>query len=731
MRKIFSLFARDLRSVRTNVVALVVAVGLVIVPSLYAWFNIAAEWDPYANTGGVRVAVANADAGFDSELLPQTLNLGEQVVSALRANDQLDWVFVDTADDAIEGVRSGAYYAALVIPEDFSTNMLGVLSPDPTHATIDYYSNEKESAIAPEVTDQGADTVRVTVNQIFTQTVGEVGSSVMGDLASFLNSDQVTNLASRLDATVVSSADNLRAAAGHVQALASLVDSATTLVDGTTDLLGSSDDASSGIAAALSDSKSGVSELEGALSGTTQAVSDALSSGAASFDSVDAAVDQAFDTGTVAAGDASGILRTQAEKVQGSADDLSALSRGIANARDTLNGIVAGSGDGLDSLIARVDGAAATQQALANELTSAADNLDGAVSGAATDRQAIKDLIAQSKASLGDVRSEYEETLRSQARELAGSIDGVAASVTDATSALDNTVATLEGASATTSEGLAQIRSALDTAASDLTGLADQLDEVHARVAAAVSSGDVEAIRQALGDDPAELGASLSQPVGLERTAVWPIENTGSSMAPYFTTLAIWVGCVILSAMMSVAVPERVTGELGGLRPHEAYLGRFLVFWLLSFLQATLVAMGDLFFLGIQCVHPWLFLAAAWLASFVFLNIVYALVASFGDVGKAIGVVFMVAQVAGAGGIFPVEVMPDVFKGLYDFLPFVHSMGMMKFAVAGGLPGEFAASAGALAAFLVPALLLGLVARRPVMRANAWFMRQLESTKVM
>ena len=731
MSKIFSLFKRDLRGIRTNVIALVVAVGLVIVPSLYAWFNIAAEWDPYANTGGVRVAVANADAGLESELLPQRLNLGEQVVSALRANDQLDWVFVDTPEDAVEGVRSGAYYAALVIPESFSTDMAGVLSPEPTHATIDYYSNEKESAIAPEVTDQGADTVRATVNQIFAQTVGEVGSSVMGDLASFLNSDQVTSLAGKLDATVVDTSERLRSTASHVGTLASLVDAATELVDGTTGLLGSSEGASSGVSAALADSRAGVDGLEGALSDATGAVEGALSQGSSSFDDVDKAVDQAFDTGTVAAGDASSILRTQAEKVQGSADDLAALSRGIANARDALNEVLPGAGDGLDALIARVDGAAATQQALADKLAGAADGLDGAVSGAAADRQALKDLIAQSKAQLGGVRSEYEETLRAQARELAGSIDGVAGSVGQATETLDATVAALEGASATTSEGLGQISSALGDAASELTSLADRLDETHERVAAAISSGDIEAIRQALGDDPAELGASLAQPVGLERTAVWPIENTGSSMAPYFTTLAIWVGCVILSAMMSVAVPARVARELGGLRPHEAYLGRFFVFWLLSFLQATLICLGDLLFLGIQCVHPWLFLAAGWLASFVFLNIVYALVASFGDVGKAIGVVFMVAQVAGAGGIFPVDVMPDVFKAVYEFLPFVHSMGMMKFAVAGGLPGEFAVSALKLAAFLVPALLLGLVARRPVMRANAWFMRQLESTKVM
>ena len=731
MRKILSVFARDLRSVRGNVVALVVAVGLVIVPSLYAWFNIAAEWDPYSNTGGVRVAVANSDAGYDSDILPESINLGDQVVSALRANDQLDWVFVDSAEEAVESVRSGACYAALVIPEDFSDCMMTVLSPEVRHATIEYYSNQKESAIAPEVTDQGADTVRDTVNQVFTSTLGEVGSSLMSDLASVLSSDQVVSLAGKLDTMVVDSQDDLRAAAGHVRALSSLVGSATSLVDGTTELLGTSSGTSSDISAALTDSSTGISQLDEALSGTNAAVGDSLAQGAASFDAVDSAVDKAFDTGATSVSDATAILRDQAEKVQGSADDLRALARGLSNARDELNEIKPGAGDGLSPLIDRVNGAATTQQALADELGSTADGLDGAVSDATSDRQELKDLIAQSKQQVSDVRSEYESALRDEASQLASSIDNVSGSLAGATQALDSTVSSLQGASATTSEGLSQINSALDDAAGQLTSLADTLAQVHERVSAAVSSGDVEAVRQAIGDDPAQLGASLSQPVGLERTAVWPIENTGSSMAPYFTTLAIWVGCVILSAMMTVTVPERAAARLGGLRPHESYLGRFLTFWLLSFLQATLVTLGDLFFLGIQCVHPWLLLVAAWIASFVFLSIVYALVASFGEVGKAVGVVFLVLQVAGAGGIFPVEVMPDVFKATYEFLPFVHSMGMMKFAVAGGLPGEFALSAAKLLAFVAPALLLGLLLRRPVIRLNAWFMGQLESTRLM
>ena len=118
MRNIIKLFKRDLQHVRRSVIALIVAVGLVIVPVLYAWFNIAGSWDPYGNTGNLKVAVANSDAGYKSDLIPIQVNMGESVVSSLRANDQIGWEFVNE-DDALEGVKSGEYYAAVVIPKSF------------------------------------------------------------------------------------------------------------------------------------------------------------------------------------------------------------------------------------------------------------------------------------------------------------------------------------------------------------------------------------------------------------------------------------------------------------------------------------------------------------------------------------------------------------------------------------------------------------------------------------
>ena len=114
MKNIIRIARNDIHNIRKNVIALIVIFGITIVPSLYAWFNIAASWDPYKNTGNLKVAVASLDKGYDGELLPVRLNLGNDIISSLRENTQLHWIFTD-AKDASNGVRSGKYYASVVI----------------------------------------------------------------------------------------------------------------------------------------------------------------------------------------------------------------------------------------------------------------------------------------------------------------------------------------------------------------------------------------------------------------------------------------------------------------------------------------------------------------------------------------------------------------------------------------------------------------------------------------
>ncbi|MBD9267318.1 MAG: YhgE/Pip domain-containing protein, partial [[Ruminococcus] torques] len=155
-----------------------------------------------------------------------------------------------------------------------------------------------------------------------------------------------------------------------------------------------------------------------------------------------------------------------------------------------------------------------------------------------------------------------------------------------------------------------------------------------------------------------------------------------------------------------------------------------LLFWLIGLFQSGLICLGDLYFLEIQCEHPFYFLLAGWFTSIVFVNMIYTLTVSFGDIGKAICVVLLVIQVAGSGGTFPIEMTPMFFQKLYVLLPFTHSMNAMRECIAGFYSTVYWKELGTLALFLIPALLLGLLLRKPVIRLNDAFTEKLESTKL-
>ena len=127
MKAVWRIFRADLHRAHRSIISMVVVLGLVVLPSIFAWFNIAASWDPFANTKNLRIAIANSDEGYKSDLVPLKINIGDQVVAALRANEDFDWV-VDSEAQAVEKTRSGEYYAAVVIPQDFSREMMTFFS---------------------------------------------------------------------------------------------------------------------------------------------------------------------------------------------------------------------------------------------------------------------------------------------------------------------------------------------------------------------------------------------------------------------------------------------------------------------------------------------------------------------------------------------------------------------------------------------------------------------------
>ena len=736
MRNIIAIFKRDLSRIRGSVVALIVAVGLVIVPTLYAWFNIAGSWDPYGNTGNLKVAVANSDNGYMSDLIPVRVNIGDTVVSALRENDQLDWRFVSESD-AVEGVRSGEYYAAVVIPENFSSRMMTVFSSDAEHAEIVYYENQKANAIAPRVTDKAASTVRQQIDETFAKTISDVGLATTSSLLEFMDGDQIAAYAGNLSGTLAGAITTLRDASGSVDEFAGLLQSSTGLLDSTSDLLASAGTANKDAEALAGDAKTGLSGMHDALDAAVAAINQSLKDSAGDYDAAAKAIDEAFGAADAHVSltvtqlrDASADVAKRASDMRDVQDNILAVERDVEGS-DLPEKLKAELVQKIDIVANTVGNVANQQELLAKHLSDAAASLETGAADARAKAQAVKDGIAEAKGSIGGVKDSYNATLKQQISDLSDAVADVARRGSDMADDLGATVTDLSHAASALSDDLAGAHEVLAGASADLVSAADDLQRLKEGLDTAVTSGDLDRVRELIGSDPAALADALAAPVALDRQAVYHIKNYGSAMAPFYTTLSIWVAGIVLAAMLKANVDEADVKALGNPRLHELYLGRYAFFALLAFAQATLVCAGDLLFFGIQCEHPFQFMLVGWLAGFVFSNMIYTLTVSFGDIGKAIAVVLLVMQVAGSGGTFPIEMTADFFQAVYPFLPFTHAINAMHAAMAGAYGMEFWIELGTLSLYLIPSLALGLVFRRPVIRANRWIIEKLEETKLM
>ena len=231
-----------------------------------------------------------------------------------------------------------------------------------------------------------------------------------------------------------------------------------------------------------------------------------------------------------------------------------------------------------------------------------------------------------------------------------------------------------------------------------------------------------------LGGDPIAYSQYFPEMVQTTVNKVYPIENYGSAVAPFYTTLAIWVGSVILSSL--VKIHARTDGLIDP-RPAELYFGRYLFFFLLSQIQAAVIVTGDLYLLKIQCLHPGLLYLTASLTAFTFSLLIYSLALSFGDVGKAVVVVVMVMQIAGSSGTFPIELLPEIYQKIYRFFPFPYAIDAMRECICGLYGDYYIRQIAFLLLFAAAALLIGLLVRRPFMGLNHFMEEKLEETELL
>lgn len=716
MKNIIAIFKRDLRRLLASPVAMIIMVGLIIIPSLYAWFNIAANWDPYSNTGHIAIAVSNEDAG--TTVAGATINAGEKVVGELKANDAMDWTFVDR-DEALEGVRSGEFYAAVIIPKEFSKDMTSILSGSIEKPVLEYYLNEKTNAIANKMTNVGVDTVQTKVNQAFVETVTLVAGQLMNVSANAINqSDPIDTLVKNMEEVSTSISDfkvTIAAIKNASASARSMLGAAQNLLPGAQQLLTdgqvlSSDsrgliDSGRTLSARMNASMVSILEI---LHQTSTATTKALRN---------LASQTGADSQTVA---------TQLETLADNSGNIIEICNKTIGVLTSLENVIPSQKDTIESTIATLREIIADQQKLATDLNTAAGQIrqSGQIS------QETLGGLADENAAVDTKLSELTTTYQTQ---IAPALDTAAGDVYDSLGDLSSFLSTASGSISGINDALGSMGSALDSGNLAMDNVIVILDRTQGKITDIVnnlksvkSDSRWGQLMNIMRIDP-ETGASfIASPVNLKTTSFYPVANYGAAMTPFYTTLCLWVGGLVLVALIKTDVkhPE----DFENLQPWQIFFGRYLIFLVAALLQGLVACLGDIFILRVEMVSPALFIVIGLWTSVVYSFFIYTLTAAFDEVGKAIAVLIMVIQVAGSGGTFPIQVLPGFFQALNPYMAFTYSIGAMREAVAGLYDHYFLHDMLALLGYVGVSLLIGLVLHKPLLRLNAFFKRKLEDT---
>lgn len=686
MKNIWRVYISDLRRITTNVVALSIVMGLCIIPSLYAWFNIMSNWDPYGEsaTSLMKISVYSEDEGV--ELSGIKLAIGDMVTESLENNNTIDWTFADNKAEALELIKSGDCYAGIIIPKDFTANMLSILNGNIVNPSIEYYENSKKNAIATKITGKVKTTVQNEINTKIISTLTEVFANA-GDFISGNNidgSDLIAGFEGKLN-QISSSLDNY---IYMMNTFSLLTESASDAID-TTQLLFPSID---------SMAQSGAGSL-GNLSDSVEISQDVTDTSLSLLNTgLDTITDKLNDLET----SISGLTRESALVTVSTGTDLTdSLS---SNVLDTLNKLI-------ENKSPIITDAKAQFQKLKEDISELASAAELSDSEFNTLKDSVTADIKDCKNAVSSVKSAINDDL---SPELKSSISQIQNSLAQAQTILSG----IPGSFKDISKSLTEYQDILKDGTSDIAGtvkclkdLRDSIDKIKTDIQTITSNGSYQDFINAIKDNPQVIVNFISSPVQMNTVAVYEISNYGSAMAPFYTVLALWVGALILVALIHVKV--RDTEELEGVKPYQKFFGRYLNFFVIGQVQTIITVMGDLFYVGIQCKHPIAFALAAMMTSFVFTFLIYSLTVAFGNIGEAIAVIIMVIQVAGAGGTFPVEVLPSVYQYLYKFMPFSYCMNALRECVAGMYQHTYGKCLATLLIYVAISAVIGLLLAKP------------------
>ena len=668
MKNIIEIFRKDIKEVFRKTNTWIIIVGLIFLPSMYAWPNILSSWDPYGHTNNIKVAVTSEDDGATVD--GKELNLGKSLVEGLKNNKNLDWQFVSNKQEAEDGVRIGNYYASIVVPKNFSQDMTSVSRTEPQRATIEYTVNEKINAISPKITNSGASAIANNISKNFVETANgiifeklhEAGIKFEENLPSIekakeeifkLNDNfstyestlseligkveygynilnNVQNTLPEIDRVATNSimiADKAGITINNIQGFNERL---LPIINNHLNVVEEVSKEANVIAKELQQKPDKTEEIKArqkALDSRLQASTERLQ-----------LVKNIFEYFNKLSNER--LFNNQLERV-------TTLSNDITTIKEVNNNIY-NKMDHYDEIADTVKEEFVNKSARVNEVSS---NMNSKLN------VEVAPLISQ-------VLSKAEVNI--------DKVSGIIAGAQGELPAVERKLSETEVKISNAYGKLLSLQAQMPSAKSKIQKLTDEIKKADSGI-------DKNQLFNLLKVDYKQQAEFFANPVKLQENKLYHIENYGSAMTPFYTVLSIWVGSLLMSSLLTTKVED----EEKKYKPYQKYFGRGLLFVIISLFQTLIITLGDMYVLGTQATSPYRFVLYALLISLLFSSIIYTIVCILGNVGKAVCIVLLVLQLGSSGGTFPIQMTSEFFQALYPKVPFTYSIGLLREAVGG------------------------------------------------
>ncbi len=631
MRAILKLYALDWKRIYQSKMTLIIVIGLMIIPSLYAWFNILALWDPYGSTSELPIAVVSLDKGAKAQ--QEVVNFGDEIISNLHDNNDIGWVFEKDETAVKTGVESGKYFAGIIIPSDFSGNLISFLSGNPTHPQIEYLVNLKVNAIAPKISDKGVDSIKAEVTS---NLMSEISQTVLEN-ANLLGDELTVNRK-----TIEDYINLLNQTAGDLEKDQKIVDEIH----------------QKRLEISEYQNKLEILDKYGEYETKINEIIPKISSLATHTNEIETKLENISKLSEYE-GDVTKVMQS----VNGVHQDIIDLNQGVSTEIDKIELKIKDLSTDNQELIEQLTTTKADLTTINEALTKLNDNLNLG-----------KEISFEN---INEVKLFYENNWPDVKKQINELNTFLVADWPELNRTITDTISEVKTKSEEIFAKLISVDNEIQNVWPVYKGAISSLNE---NVNNATKKVDLNQVIDILMYNPKSESAFFSDPIAINETQLYPVPNYGSQSTPFYTALCLWVGGLLLVSVLKI---DYYLPSQGTYTKRQTFFARQLTFITIAIFQGLIVELGNIYLLKVYMQNPVNNLLSVIFISIIFNIIIYTLTALFDNFGKVMAIILLVLSVSAGGGNFPIQLSSEFFQVINPLLPFTYAVNLLRESIGG------------------------------------------------